>query len=311
MIKAKNLTKKFDGFLAVDGVDLDIKRGQVQVLLGPNGAGKTTTIRMLSSILKPSNGYASIAGFDVLLEPEKVRRSVGVLTEHHGLYKRMKTEEYLRFFGGLYGLGKKEINIRIQNLLEKYGLNADIEKALGEFSKGMRQKLSLVRALLHNPPVLLFDEPTSAMDPESAFVVRTTIKDLRSEERAILICTHNLLEADELADRVAIIQKGKIIFDSTIKNLKNGMSGESKFMITFNNSLNGLLPELPVGIRLLEKGENSISFAIRDPLRMNPILIRKLSNSGLNVLTFQEIVPSIEEAYLNVLNSNVGEYGAR
>ena len=309
MICANNLTKKFDDFLAVDKINLGVKRGQVLVLLGPNGAGKTTTIRMLSSILKPSGGSATVAGYDVIEHPDKVRSSVGVLTEHHGLYNRMKAEEYLQFFGGLYGLNKGDITKKIHMLLEKYGLGADGDRKLGEFSKGMRQKLSLVRALLHDPPVLLFDEPTSAMDPESAFIVRESINDLRSNDRAILICTHNLLEAEELADRVAIIQRGKIIMDNPLPDIKRELMGMPRYKITFVNYLDDHYSVFPEGVSLIEKGDRWLTLSVKKPEKMNPILIKQMSEAGLEILTLQEVIPGLEEAYLNILNKNRNEIG--
>jgi ABC-type multidrug transport system ATPase subunit len=168
MIFAEDLTKVFDQFIAVDGINLDVGAGRVLVLLGPNGAGKTTTVRMLTSILKPSRGRAIVAGYDVVKEPQKVRESVGVLTEHHGLYNRMNAEEYLDFYARLYDMDAPVRKSRIDFLLQEFGLIAEKKRKLGEFSKGMRQKLALVRALMNEPPVLLLDEPTSAMDPESA-----------------------------------------------------------------------------------------------------------------------------------------------
>ena len=162
MIFTEDLTKHFDDFVAVNGIHLDVPQGQVLVLLGPNGAGKTTTVRMLDSILVPTRGRALVAGFDVVKDAEEVRSRVGVLTEHHGLYGRMSGDEYLEFFGKLYGLQRQDYLARIDRLLKQVGMDFARKRRLGEYSKGMRQKLALVRAMLHEPPVLLLDEPTSA-----------------------------------------------------------------------------------------------------------------------------------------------------
>ena len=164
MIKAHNLSKRFGDFLAVDQANFEVRAGEVMVLLGPNGAGKTTTVRMLTSIIKPSAGNATIAGFSIIDQQAEVRSRVGVLTEHHGLYKRMNAEEYLDFFGQLYRIPSTIISKRRDELLHQFGLYDVKRKRLGEYSKGMRQKLALSRALIHEPPVLLLDEPTSAMD---------------------------------------------------------------------------------------------------------------------------------------------------
>ena len=179
--------------------------------LGPNGAGKTTTVRMLTSVLRPTRGWARVAGYDVVDQPAQVRASVGVLTEQHGLYERMPADEYLDFFGQVYGLDARHAPEAHPGTAGTFGLGEYARRRIGEYSKGMRQKLALARALLHDPPVLLLDEPTSAMDPESARLVRDAIHELRSANRTIVICTHNLAEAEELADQIAIIRRGQII----------------------------------------------------------------------------------------------------
>jgi ABC-2 type transport system ATP-binding protein len=175
MIEAHELTKFYDDFLAVESVSMQVPAGEVLALLGPNGAGKTTTVRMLTSILSPSSGWARIAGYDVVKQPALVRSRVGVLTEQHGLYERMKAVEYLDFFGEVYHLKPEVRKKRAYELMERFGLTFALDKQLGEYSKGMKQKLALVRAMLHDPPVLLLDEPTSAMDPQSAKLVRDAI----------------------------------------------------------------------------------------------------------------------------------------
>jgi ABC-2 type transport system ATP-binding protein len=209
MIECEDLSKKYNGdFWAVDGVSLSVQPGQILALLGQNGAGKTTTVRMLTALLNPTRGWARVAGYDVTKNPHEVRTNVGVLTEQHGLYMRMTGEEYLDFFGKVYGLDPKTCNQQIKYLLEYFGLAEAARRRSGEYSKGMKQKLALARALIHDPSVLLLDEPTSAMDPESAQLVRNEIARLRSSKRTIIICTHNLAEAEALADTIAIIYRG-------------------------------------------------------------------------------------------------------
>ncbi len=308
MICAENLTKKFDDFLAVDGVNLQVFPGQVLVLLGPNGAGKTTTVRMLTSVLKPTRGRALVAGYDVEREAEQVRFNIGVLTEHHGLYARMNAQEYLEFFGKLYRLELKQIRRRAEELLHRFGLFEDRFRRLGEFSKGMRQKLALVRALLHDPPVLLLDEPTSAMDPESARAVRDAIASLRSGDRTIMLCTHNLSEAEELADQVAIIRRGRIILSDTLENIKQNVLGPAEFQATFSKSLDGWSADLPEGVVLTERGANWLRFRVQDPPGTNPELLRMLS-ARMEMVTFQELPRSLEKAYLEVMRRAVIEEG--
>ncbi len=301
MIFAEDLTKHFDDFVAVDGVSLSLQAGQVLAVLGPNGAGKTTTVRMLTSILTPTRGRARVAGFDVVTQADRVRASVGVLTEHHGLYGRMNSQEYLLFFAQLYGLGRVVAQPRIDELLERFGLASAGRKRLGEYSKGMRQKLALVRALIHEPPVLLLDEPTSAMDPESARVVRDAIHSLKSERRAILLCTHNLAEAEELADQIAIIRRGRIIFYDSPANLKHQLLGPLEFEARLAASVNGWAPALPAGTELLEKTERSLRFRVQEPLQANPVLLRQMLEQHLEVVSFSEVPRSLEEAYLQAI----------
>src|SRR4030042_1197232 len=182
MIQTENLSKKFNDFLAVSQVCLQVNAGEVLALLGPNGAGKTTTLRMLAAVVRPTLGWARVAGYDVVTQPAEVRASVGILTEQRGLYGRMNAVEYLVFFGQIYRMGAPTRRSRTDELLEQFGLGDERKRKIGEYSKGMRQKLALARALFHNPPVLLMDEPTSAMDPESARLVRDAIRGVSSIE---------------------------------------------------------------------------------------------------------------------------------
>jgi len=191
MIEMGGLTKRFGELVAVDGVTLTVHPGEVLALLGPNGAGKTTTVRMLSSVLRPTSGWARVAGYDVATQGEDVRRCVGVLTEAPGLYTRMTGREYLDFFGDLWGLSKATRSARLVSLAEQFKVADTLDRRLSKYSKGMRQKIALVRTLLHDPTVLLLDEPTSAMDPGSARLVRDALHHLRRDAgRAIIICTH-------------------------------------------------------------------------------------------------------------------------
>jgi ABC-2 type transport system ATP-binding protein len=304
MIFAENLSKQFDDILAVDHIHLDVSSGKVLVLLGPNGAGKTTTVRMLTSVLRPTTGSAMVAGYDVVREANLVRANVGVLTEHHGLYGRMNAREYLKFYGSLYNLPKNTIEKRSEELLNLFGLANAALKRLGEYSKGMRQKLALVRAMLHDPPVLLLDEPTSAMDPESAKTVRDAIHNLRDTHRTILLCTHNLSEAEQLADQIAIIRRGKIIYQGESGKLKRELLGSPIYEARLAGGLNGYSPDLPEGVELIECGERLLQFRVNDPAKVNPIILHGLVQAGLQVISFSELPRSLEQAYLEAVSRN-------
>jgi ABC-2 type transport system ATP-binding protein len=303
MILAENLTKSFGDFKAVDAVDLNIQPGEVLALLGPNGAGKTTTLRMLSSLLIPSDGWAKVANFDIVRQADRVRASVGVLTENHGLYNRMPAADYLDFFGRLYQLPRKDREEQIKSLLTHFGLADHMRQPLGEFSKGMRQKLALARSLLHNPPVLLLDEPTSAMDPESARLVRDAIRTLRSQDRTIVVCTHNLAEAEELADKIAIIRQGKIILQGSPLELKNNTLGLPEYEIRLAIQLNGRRPSLPEGLQQTSSGQDWIRYRTPNPLQDNPQILQLLVEQDLPVFSLQEVSRSLEQVYLQVISN--------
>jgi ABC-2 type transport system ATP-binding protein len=302
MILTENLTKYFKDLKAVDEVNLHVKAGEVLALLGPNGAGKTTTVRMLTTVLRPSSGTARVAGFDVLEHPGQVRSAVGVLTEDHGLYDRMHIEEYLDFFGQIYDMTEGQRQERIQHLLGRFGLLEARNRRIGKFSKGMRQKLSLARSLLHSPPVLLLDEPTSAMDPASARLVRNAIKTLRSEDRAIIVCTHNLAEAEELADKIAIIRYGKIIANGTPAELKEQLLGPGEYKIQFTEPLDGAELPLPEGLEVTQKGSDWFTFRAPAARDTNPLILQNLIKAGFQVIRMEEVQRSLESVYLQAVN---------
>lgn len=304
MIETSELSKRFGDLLAVDRVSLSVQPSEVVALLGPNGAGKTTTVRVLTSILQPSGGWARVAGYDVVREAVAVRAHIGVLTEHHGLYLRMRADEYLEFFGELYGLTPAACRARARDLLERFGLAGASKRRLGEFSKGMRQKLALVRALLHDPPVLLLDEPTSAMDPQSARLVRDSILEMRSGHRAVLITTHNLAEAELLADRIVILRQGQVVAEGTPAELKNRLLGPSVFELRLAVPMNGAVHELLDGAELAQAGPDWLHFRTADPARTNPRILGRLAERGIPVLTLAEVPRSLEDVYLRVVGDS-------
>ncbi|NQS91044.1 MAG: ABC transporter ATP-binding protein [Chloroflexi bacterium] len=304
MIITENLSKKFKELQAVDGVNLHVRAGEVLALLGPNGAGKTTTVRMLTTVLRPTGGTARVAGYDVQTHPGEVRAAVGVLTEDHGLYDRMHMEEYLDFFGQIYDMSSGERADRIQYLLGKFDLLDARNRRVGKFSKGMRQKLSLARSLLHSPPVLLLYEPTSAMDPASARLVRNAIKTLRSEDRAIIVCTHNLVEAEELADKIAIIRSGRIITLGTAGELKEQLLGPEEYRVQLSEPLDSRSLPLPSGVEITDKGMDWFQYKVDLALEQNPRMLQNLIQAGFGVVKLEEIKRSLESVYLQAVNQS-------
>jgi ABC-2 type transport system ATP-binding protein len=301
MIETNDLSKQFHDFMAVDGINLCVQSGQILALLGQNGAGKTTTVRMLTALLNPTRGSARVAGYDVVKNGHDVRASVGVLTEQHGLYMRMTANEYLDFFGQVYGLDSSERKKRSDNLLEYFGLMEAAKRRVGEYSKGMRQKLALARAMIHRPGVLLLDEPTSAMDPESARLVRDEIARLKSSSRTIVICSHNLTEVEALADKIAIIYRGKILIQGTLDELKKGVLGAPEYEIKFTEAWDAKNVELPQGMEYISGTATSFKVRVEAPQVSNQQLLKNLSSKFAPVMALQEETRTLEQVYLKVM----------
>ena len=313
LIEASNLAKTFGDFQAVKDVSLRVEAGQVLALLGHNGAGKTTTTRMLAAILSPTSGYARIAGYDTVQQPLQVRRLIGHLTEQPGLYNRMRVQDYLDFFGQLQSIPKTLLRERSEELLRRFDLWDTRHLRMGEYSKGMRQKAALIRALIHEPQVLFLDEPTSAMDPYSAKMVRDAISDLKQAHRALILCTHNLLEAEILADRIAIIRKGQIVIEGTAEELKQGLLGAPHYRV----ELNGSLSEIPAsvgtigGLKLLEHDQYGFTYETSQAHEVNPRVLRALDEIGLGVVTLSQVSRSLEAVYLKIAGTASSADGNR
>ena len=312
MIETNDLSKQFNNdFWAVDGVTLCVQPGKILALLGQNGAGKTTTVRMLTALLNPSRGWARVAGYDVIKNPKEIRANVGVLTEQHGLYMRMTGEEYLDFFGKVYGLDTQTRKTRSDYLLQYFGIAEAGKRRCGEYSKGMKQKLALARALMHDPSVLLLDEPTSAMDPESSRLVRDEIARLRSSQRTIIICTHNLAEAEALADSIAIIYRGKILLNGTLDELKKIVLGPVEYEARFAHDFDAGDFPLPSGVTIASRAADSLRFRVEAPQAANPLVVNALTSRNAPLVSFQEVPRKLEQVYLKTMaDAQRGTYAA-
>lgn len=306
MIETVNLGKQFEEFTAVHDLNLSVPAGELLALLGPNGAGKTTTVRMLSSILQPTSGTATVNNFDVVKDAHQVRHSIGMLTEQPGLYLRMSGLEYLVFYGRLYGIPDSESETKGKRLFDRFAMKGAESRRLGEYSKGMKQKVGLIRAMLHDPAVLLLDEPTSAMDPHSAKLVRDAIQELRDDKRTIILCTHNLAEAEMLADKIAIIKKGTIVANGTARQLKRQLLGHPRMELTVNKPINGEVKEIEKLVMVESVIGGTIRYRTENPHETNPQLVRSLDGLGLGLLTLQEISQSLEDVYLSVVSEEEG-----
>jgi ABC-2 type transport system ATP-binding protein len=236
LVTSERLGRQFGKYWAVSDLTLSIKQGEVFGMLGPNGAGKTTTMRMLACLVAPSQGSATICGYDIRTNPTEVRKRVGILTESAGLYDALSAQENLQFFAKLYDLPPREVKARAEYYLKLLGLWDRRRDPASTFSSGMRQKLSMARALIHEPSVLLLDEPTSTLDPEGAKLVRDFIFALKEQGRTILLCTHNLAEAQSLCDRVAIIKRS-LLRVGTPRQLQTSLYGRQvEFRLALDQS---------------------------------------------------------------------------
>jgi ABC-2 type transport system ATP-binding protein len=255
-------------------------------------SGKTTTVRMLAAILRPTMGRAFVAGYSVTEHAREIRRRVGLLTEQPGLYLRMRGADYLDFFGRLMGLDADQRERRARELLACFEMPEAWNQRMGTYSKGMRQKMALARAMLHDPPVLLLDEPTSAMDPHSAKLVH---------RRAIVLCTHNLAEAETLADRIAIIRRGRIVALGTPAELKARLLGPPLIELRLFHSTDGVGKLVSDLVKVEVEGENWLRYYTADPRETNPLLLQTLAAHGVGVVTLSEVPRSLEDVYLRVV----------
>lgn len=225
MIKINNITKRFGDFTAVKGLSFEVEKGEIFGLLGENGAGKTTTLRMLATMLKPTDGTAMMAGFDVVKESEKVRSKIGILFGGEtGLYDRLTCEENIAYFGLLNDMEKAKINDRIKVMARVFGMEEYLKKRAGKLSKGMKQKVAFARAIIHDPDIMLFDEPTSGLDVSAIRDVHEFIRTCKNEGKTIVFSSHTMSEVEKLCDNIAIINKGELIEKGKIKELKNKYS---------------------------------------------------------------------------------------
>jgi ABC-2 type transport system ATP-binding protein len=301
MIKTENLTKQFTSTLAVDRLTIQIPEGEVFGFLGPNGAGKTTTVRLLTALIGPTSGTASVNGFQVGKQDTEIRRSVGILTESPGMYDNLSAEFNLMTFANLYEV--KDPKGQVEKYLRMLGLWDRRQDEAGTFSKGMKQKLAIARALLHEPRLLFLDEPTAGLDPESARLVRDFIEELRKEGRTIFLCTHNLDEADRLCDRIGVFKTHLLVVD-TPEQLRNQLFGR-KVVIHLKSATEELaasLRGLPY-VREAKCIDNKLLATLDDPEERNPEIIRLLVGQGAEIQFVGELRHSLEDVYFQLVKN--------
>ncbi len=297
-ISVQGLAKRFGARTAVEGLSFDVRPGEVFGLLGPNGAGKTTTVRMLTGLLLPSEGEARVWGHSVRTDGESLRRVVGLLTEQPGLYERLSARDNLRFFIKLHELDEREAWPRAWRYLERFGLAGREDDPCGSFSKGMRQKLAIVRTLVHDPKVIFLDEPTSGLDPESARTVRDAVAELAAEGRTIVLCSHNLSEVERLCSRVAVV-KGRLLALSSVNELRRtGSALEVKVEGEAGRYLQALAA-LPFSPNVLAEG-GRLRVMLADE-EQAPDVVACLVGAGARVRSAVPDQRPLEEVYLELI----------
>ena len=299
MIETKELGRKFGELTAVENLSLNVDEGEVLGFLGPNGAGKTTTIRMLSCLIRPTWGEATVNGLNIRQDDHEIRQMVGIQTESPGFYEKLSVKHNLEFFSRLYSV--TDTAKKMDTYLRLFDLSDRLNSPVSELSKGMKQKLALARALMHDPKVLFLDEPTSALDPEAAKTVREYIKELSTHGRTIFLSTHNLAEAEFLSDRIAVFSQRVIAID-TPKNLRAQLFIH-KTLIKLENLDNSYEAELKRldFVQNIDIIDNSFVIELTQPEKHIPDVVTKLVNLGGRIQHVSDVEHSLEEVYTTLI----------
>ncbi len=306
----RNLFGKGKRITAVEDVSLSVEPGTIYGLLGPNGAGKTTTIKMLSTLLVPTSGQALVAGYDVATQEREVRRRLGVvLGGDRGLYGKLTARDNLTYFGHLYGMPRHTIAKRVDEMLEMVDLDHRAGHRVEGFSRGMKQRVHLAKALLHNPPVIFLDEPSIGLDPAAAVTIRSVIAGL-VPAHTVLLTTHYLHEADELCSRIAIIDKGRILVEDTPDGIKRRVGGEQRYIVSVRGHHNGVVTDdlrrLPSvrAVESVQTGINETTFTMRCDQHGSVLdeAVRVLQAQDVRIESIQAVAPTLEDAFLALTN---------
>jgi len=301
MINTEGLTRRFGEVTAVENLSFEVGKGEVFSLLGPNGAGKTTTVRMLACLIAPTSGTAWIGDYEIGKESREIRRMVGVLPEWPGLYDRLTAHQNLEYFARLHNMSKDDTEVRVRELLDFFGLGKREDEEVGGFSKGMRQRLALARALLHNPQILLLDEPTAALDPEAAREVRNYITKLGEGGRTIIMCTHNLDEAERLSNRIAILRTQLLALDSP-ESLRRRIFGR-RVVIHLKRCDENLMEAVRTldFVQDVQRVDERLIVRVENPEEQNPELIETVVKAGGKIVFLTELRPTLEDIYFEIV----------
>jgi ABC-2 type transport system ATP-binding protein len=309
MIEITGLAKRFGSLTAVHDLGFTVGDGEIFGLLGPNGAGKTTTVRMLAGLIAPSEGSVRINGLELGPDSQRIRGITGILTEAPGLHDKLTARQNLAYYGRLYGMRGGAVRAAVDRYLGVVGMTDEADRRVGGFSKGMRQKVAIARALLHEPDVLYLDEPTSALDPSAAKTIRDFVATLRDAGRSIIVCTHNLDEAERLCDRIGIMRGTLLEVDSPARlRRRNGTARVKVELVGARRpeSFLDLMAALPF-VTAARVDDGVLTVEVGDPRGDNPELVRTLVEAGARILAVTEEAATLEQVYLDL----VGEAGER
>lgn len=312
-IELNNLTKKFGDFTAVDDLSLEVKEGEIFGFLGPNGAGKSTTIRMLCTLAQPTSGSATVAGYDLIKDSDKVRQKIGLVAEKMIMYDRLTAAENLRFFGKLYSIPKQKLEEQINDLLELVDMQEWRDTQISKFSTGMKQRINVIRALLPEPEILFMDEPTLGLDPQTTFSIRDITREINQEGMTVILTTHAMTEAEALSDRVAIIDHGKVAALDTPQNLKNIIvDGETTVFGTkisnLTSNLVGKIKSLDVVTGVAQQDDYNLKISGRGEDALNEI-IDAIRSEGGNITSITNSNEStLEDVFLAVTGKEMRDH---
>jgi len=302
MIETKNLTKNYGNLTAVDDLNLTIRDGDIFGFIGPNGAGKTTTMRILVTLLEPTRGKAFINGLDVSRNGKKVRRLVGYMPDFMGVYDDLKVFEYLEFFAAAFGIERKKRKSIVEGVLELTDLQSKRSVTVDSLSRGMQQRLGLARVLIHDPKVLILDEPASGLDPRARIEIRELLRELKRMGKTIMISSHILSELEEICDHVGIIEHGRLIFSGTLEEIRPRLGIQSKVRVKVANNEDKaveLLSALPQ-IRDVQVIAEAIVVTFRDGQDSDGIIARTLVKAGIDIISLQPEQLKLDEAFLKL-----------
>ncbi len=304
MIHVEGLTRNFNGRTAVDGMTFDVGEGEIFGLLGPNGAGKTTTVRMLCCLIRPTSGKAVVGGFEVGKDPIRIREIVGFLPESPGLYGELSARRNLEFYAKLYGVPRQKREENIERFLKMLDLWDRRDDPVGTFSKGMQQKIAIARSMVHEPKVLFLDEPTAALAPDSAKVVRDFIIELKEEKRTIFICTHNLYEVERVCDRVAVLNTKLVAFGSPHDLEKKFGSTQTEVQLKKVDKRIAAAVKKLKQVRGVQVIGDKLIVDTADPEIANPAIVDAIVRRGGKVLYVTRTGHGLEDAYLKLVKKD-------